>query len=93
MEFPLFDNLYHEAMAHPDIPLTSFPEICSTISSASKDHAELIYALILHYSIIAKDTSLYGSRIVGEGKGVMFTVDRLPPLLQRIIYLYVKRAA
>jgi hypothetical protein len=99
MDFPLYTSLYQEAIAYPEIPIEEFPAICSTINAMPREHADLIYALILHYlhqhdsgSIPRVGRGAYNSKLMGSGKGLTFTVEHLPQLLRKIIYLYVKRA-
>lgn len=95
MDFPLYQALYEQATQLPDLKSADFIPICSTINTMSAEHLDLIFALIIHYQASHDQPILktpYGSRLVAGNKGLIVTMANLPPLLQKIIYAYVKLA-
>lgn len=67
----------------------------------STEHSTMLYALILHHYIV-NDASApnrsspyhpYRYKLMGNGKGVTFTVSNLPTSLQGIIAAYVSRVS
>jgi len=95
MDFPLYESLKGSVVPTDD----EWRTICSTINNMNTEHATMLYALILHHYIV-NDASTsyypyhpYRYKMMGNGKGVIFTVDNLPTSLQSIIAAYVYRVS
>lgn len=90
-KFPLYDILLQKAK---DIDVKDFgiSKLCSSARKMTKEHAELVYALILHHNsgkeIFAQIP--YGGKVMTGGKGVTFHLSVFPLELQAIIIAYIK---
>lgn len=94
-QFPLYDILL-ERTKDPRFQAIDTIRVCRTLSDLPIEHAEIIYALILHHEILhSKGVRFrnvpYNGNVLGQGKGVHFTITNLPPILQQIIILYISK--
>lgn len=70
-------------------------QMCSTLNTLNIDHAEIIMLLIYHhYALENKGQSYqkvpYSGIIFTGGKGVLYQVRNLPPVLQHILEAYLR---
>lgn len=88
-EFKLYDQL---ASSSADI-LIDNKVICRTITNLDINHAEIIYALILHHYISTTgnipSTPPYNGSVFPGGKGIKILWTNLPSDLQRIVAHYI----
>lgn len=100
--YPLFDNLYKHVSEREDksVDIDSVSTIINDISlhvntESAREHYDEICALILHYFIVYNPNCLptatpYDSKTMVTGKGVLYYLTNLPPLLQQIIAQYIE---
>jgi hypothetical protein len=91
LTFPLYDSLLEKSETMQDIP-----DVWKYIPNLPAEHLEMIYALIYHHSLkdpaqkfTKKCITPYKSKVFDTGKGVIFQVNLLPFVLQRVISTYV----
>jgi cysteine sulfinate desulfinase/cysteine desulfurase-like protein len=87
--FPLYDKLAQQSREinfNPSI-------ICSTINTLNKEHAEIIYSIILHHAVLCgidvRDAIPYEIKLLPVGKGLTVKLEKLPIELQKILYCYI----
>ncbi len=92
--FPIYDQLIEHAALAPGSIDDEWSQIQSTMINLPISHSEFIYLLIIHHWSLEierkKSTGIpyYGQAVSGK-RGVIFNVMHIPPLLQRIILLYI----
>lgn len=99
--YPLYDELLRKVRQRKDKTI-DIKRVCTTINNIAqtmspeetKKHYEEILALIIHHERVASGMVLSvvpfdGKTMVG-GKGVLFTMNKLPPTLQQIIAQYIE---
>lgn len=99
--YPLYEVLL-ERVNNRELKDIDIKRVCSTINSIANnhskedanDHYREIAALVLHYELVNNDGVLlssvpYDGKTVAGGKGIIFNMMNLPPLLQQIIAEYV----
>jgi hypothetical protein len=99
-KFPLYDSLKNEKS---DL---EWEDVCINLEQLSKEHAEIIYALIFHhflleYKSLAKKPTLkqktykfpYESKSPGSSssKGILLYSSKLPDDLKKIITVYISK--
>src|SRR5579875_3934540 len=96
--FALYDELRRQAESNLNKSV-NMSVICSTISSLpsqlppeeAERHLSIILALIIHHELVeAKGMSFHtvpygGQPLAGKDKGLLFKLDRVPPVLQHIL--------
>lgn len=100
--YPLYDELLRRVNARTEKGI-DIKRICTTISNIATthkpeevaEHYQEIGALILHYELLANNGVLlslipYEGRLMVGGKGILYHITNLPPLLQQIIAQYVE---
>lgn len=102
-QYPLYDNLLKRITGRKEEHSVDIKRMCATINDISLHssgddtliHYEEIYLLILHYEILVNkgmlfsDVAYNGSVMIG-GKGILYSTNELPPLLQKIIAEYLE---
>lgn len=92
MSITSFSDLY-EQLANSNTHIDLNKQVWSVIGRLGHEHSEMIYFLILHDFINnGGDTSKvlpYSSKTLTGGKGVLFTLDKLPERTQKIIVRYL----
>lgn len=91
--FPLYDSLEEARKKYSPVELR---KLCYTISKLSEEHTEIIYALILHHEMKETNgtrfrTIPYNGKVFDGGKGIIYNMTILPPVLQQIISTYMER--
>ena len=101
--YPLYDYLKEKCKDNTTIDIK---KICATINNISQtmspdktlEHYEEIQALIIHHEVLSNrgvilSHSPYDGKVMNGGRGVLYNIMNLPPLLQHIIGRYVEEAA
>lgn len=90
MSFPLYDIFAREAKAL-DKSLTpeQFKKLTTDIKTLDQDGLDNLYLLIRYSAILAKDDKVYNAKY--NRKGVVFNLEDMPELLQKMTYLFVKK--
>lgn len=85
---PMYDELTSTTPVDID-----WKKLCSTINTLPEEHLENISVLIHHHGYITGDkaTVPYAGKTMSAGIGEIYTVSKLPELLQRVIFEYVRR--
>jgi len=103
--YPLYDKLRAnvESRVEKTIDIkrvcTSINGIAQTLSpEETNEHYREIAALILHHELITNGGVLlsstpYDGKVMAGGKGILYYVKNLPPILQQIIAQYVEESA
>ena len=90
---PLYDELLLSS-ASIGLDAEGLQKISATIGNMRKDHAEIIYALIVYYYWLTYgDLTGVTTKAVDKGKGVLIEMESLPAPLQQILAAYVFRVA
>ncbi len=97
--YPLYDSLLLSVKEEPkNIDINA---VCGTINSLTKlpkddmmGHYEIIQSIIMHYTLV-NNGSLpniipYSGKLMTGGKGPLYMMTNLPPLLQQIIAAYLE---
>ena len=98
--YPLFDELLSKVSQKIDVPI-DIKRVCTTINTLSQTmssdqsyvHYYEIAGLIYHYSIVHHHfnfTIPYDGKLMTGGKGILYFIANLPPLLQQIISQYIE---
>ncbi len=99
-EYPLYEKLLEKVKSseNQDIDIKL---LCNTINNLSNtlknndylEHYNEICAMIIHHGILSNTTNNillpYGSKIMFGGKGILFTITKLDPILQHILAQYI----
>lgn len=97
-QYPLYDDLRAQVEARSEKSI-DIQRICSTVNGLpSGDHTKEIAALILHHELITNDGILlsctpYNGKLMVGGKGILYSMMDLPPMLQQIIAQYVENSS
>lgn len=94
--YPLYDALVKRISGKP----VDLKQLCTSISSIGQtlppdqvaEHYREIGALILHHEAVTTGSGglPYEGKLMIGGKGLLFQVTNLPPLLQQILAEYVE---
>lgn len=100
--YPLYDELLRRVNAREEKGI-DIHRICTTINNISythspaetQDHYREIDALILHHELLSNNGVLlshvpYEGRVMVGGKGILYYIMNLPPILQQIIAQYLE---
>lgn len=100
--YPLYDELLKKVESMDDSGV-DIKRLCNTINSIAQshsaedahDHYREIAALILHHEILNNKGILlspvpYDGKVMISGKGILYQIMNLPPLLQKIIAQYIE---
>ncbi|MEO6066738.1 MAG: hypothetical protein ABIQ41_02010 [Gemmatimonadales bacterium] len=100
--YPLYDELVRRVEFRTEKEI-DIKRVCMTINSIAtthtpeqtNEHYREIGALILHHELLTKNGVLLSSvahegRVMVGGKGVLYNIMNLPPLLQQIIAQYIE---
>lgn len=103
--YPLYDDLIRRIEARTEKGI-DIKRVCTTINNIiqtlapedAAEHYREIGALILHHELMNNGGVLlspipYDGKVMVGGKGVLYYIMNLPPLLQQIIAQYVEDAA
>jgi hypothetical protein len=89
---PLYDELLEKVKMRP--VQIEILVLCKTLRELYKEHAEFVFILIVHHeSFVATSTAKiktmpYNGKKVDGGKGIVYMIKYLPPLLHQIINAY-----
>jgi hypothetical protein len=98
--FPLYDYLLNKVNTRVEKSI-DIKNVCLTINDFSNTlsseesilHYNNITALMYHHELLTRGMLLtaapFDGRIMVGGKGILYTISNLPPLLQQIIAQYV----
>lgn len=99
--FPLYTELFRRVEQRTEKSI-DIKRICSTInnisqtlsSEATVEHYSMIQALVLHHELINNGGVLLSSvpfdgKVMVGGKGILYSIMNLPPLLQQILAEYI----
>ena len=100
--YPLYDELLRRVDARLEKGI-DIKRVCTTINNIANthtaeetlDHYREIAALILHHELLANNGILlssvpYDGRVMVGGKGILYYIMNLPPLLQQVVAQYVE---
>lgn len=101
--YPLYDDLYHRVNERLDKAI-DIKKICTTINSIAQPptsaeealaHYKEIGALILHHELLSNNGYLitqvpFEGKLMAGGKGLLYYIMTLPPILQQIIAQYIE---
>lgn len=100
-EYPLYDDLVNR-VSERELKGVDIDNVCSVINNISLnltnddalEHYREIGAIIMHYAILndqlgSKSTTPYESKVMVGGKGLLYYITNLPPMLQQIIAQYI----
>lgn len=103
--YPLYDELMKRVESRgvgSSEKALDIKRVCVTINSigqsmttdVASSHYQEIAALILHYSLLHPKHSSgvvpFDGKVMVGGKGILYYINNLPPLLQQIIGQYVE---
>jgi len=103
MIYPLYDYLLDKINTRKDKNI-DIRSICVTINDMAinltsdefSTHYTEIAALILHHDILVNKVLLtsaaYEGKVMAGGKGILYNITNLPPLLQQIIAQYIEES-
>jgi hypothetical protein len=100
--YPLYDQLIRKVNDRNEKSI-DIKRLCITInnivqtqsSEDSSEHYREISALILHHELLANNGVLlspipYEGKVMTGGKGVLYNITFLPPILQQILVEYIE---
>lgn len=99
-EYPLYDILCEKVNNTKNVEI-DIKLLCNNINNISNnlqtndylEHYNEICAMIIHHGILSNTTNNillpYGSKIMFGGKGILFTITKLDPILQHILAQYI----
>ncbi len=99
--YPLYDDLYQRVIQRNDKTI-DIKKICTTINNIGQPSAEEalshykeIGALILHHELLSNNGHLmtqipFDGKLMVGGKGLLYYIMTLPPILQQIIGQYIE---
>src|SRR5579872_3477294 len=93
--YPLYDELLKRVEARTDDGI-DIKRVCTTINNIAQslkpeevaEHYKEIAALMLHHELLTSGQILgvpYNGKVMVGGKGILYNIASLPPLLQQII--------
>lgn len=85
---------YYRLLLEEGRDLPTDKQVWSSVGKLPQEHLEFIYFLVLHDYLVngGEDKSNpYGCKTQMGGKGVLFTVDKLPERVQKVIIAYLAR--
>lgn len=104
VQYPLYDELRKLSFDPNILPDVNINAICRrlnnlarTNSGEAKNIYEIIYSLIIHYSLVEMNQAInqeippLNGKCFEGGRGVTYSLKELQPLLQRIILIYLDR--
>lgn len=100
--YPLYEELLNLSLQDKTRPIntslmsTAINNISTKLGrEEGKDHFEEIYALIFHHftmSGVSSNMSIpYTGKLMTGGRGVLYEINKLPPNLCHIIWLYTEK--
>lgn len=100
--YPLYDELVQKVHERKEKEV-DIKRVCTTINNISQtmspdaaaEHYQEIGALILHHEILTNNGVLlasipYDGKVMVGGRGILYYITKLPPMLQQIIAQYVE---
>lgn len=100
--YPLYDKLLQMVEMQKDKSI-DIKRLCISINNIAStqspedayEHYKEIAALILHHELVSNNGILlstvpYDGKVMVGGKGIIYSIMNLPPLLQRIIAQYIE---
>ena len=99
-EFPLYDHLADKA-SKVEIKWDPVLEkcVCSTLTALSKDHAEMVFAIIFHHALLnghkvdKRKRIPYGGKNAVQNIAAIIELKKIPEELQNIIFVYLMEVA
>lgn len=100
--YPLYDKLL-QRVKNKENKSIDVSKVCATINDIAQnqsyeeanEHYREIGALILHHELLSNNGVLlssvpYEGKVMSGGKGILYKMTNLPPLLQYIIAEYIE---
>ncbi|SPN79109.1 Hypothetical protein BRZCDTV_162 [Brazilian cedratvirus IHUMI] len=87
---------FYEELVSMSTRLSTEKQVWSSINKLPSEHCEYLYFLILHdyLSHGGEEKSLpFGCKLQMGGKGVLYTVDKLPERTQKLIVAYLVKVS
>lgn len=101
--YPLYDDLYYKVNNRVDKAI-DIKKVCTTINNIAQPptsseeallHYKEIGGLIMHHELLSNNGVLMGQnpfdgKLMAGGKGLLYYIMTLPPVLQQIIAQYIE---
>lgn len=89
--------LYDELLRHSDKIVPDQAKLSVMINKMNSEKFEVIYSLILHHAILNKSLNHlkpvpYEAKFLNGKTGPIFKIQNLPPVLIKVLWLYVDRS-
>lgn len=91
MSFPLYDIFERKAKLLPPEELSQdkLKKLVEDIKTLNQDGLDNLYMIIRYAARLEDDDNVYNAKY--NRKGVVFNLEMMPQILQKIIYLFVTK--